>query len=198
MFCWAVYAFTLWLKHPSIKSAAVFGVASGLSLCTKFSAVAFVPACGAAILVMYVVAGNPQWRGLFRTVGVGLLCAFMVTWAVYRFSHAPLNQFTMIPDRVAVKVFGANSGMTNAVRRVTSTMPAPMPEIPDGIRYLRDTFRAKTVSLTHLPQSVETTARNESKSPASTGSRLYTVVVLDADLQCRRSDARSCATSGGP
>ena len=32
------------------------------------------------------------------------------------------------------------------------------------------------MSLTHLPQSVETTARNESKSPASTGSRLYTVM----------------------
>jgi Dolichyl-phosphate-mannose-protein mannosyltransferase len=137
MFCWSLYAFTLWLKKPGRKTAAIFGLASGLALCAKFSAVAFVPACGAAILALYAIAGNPNWRALFRTVWVGLLCAFLITWAVYRFSYAPLDQFTKIPDRAAAKVFGPSSGITNAVRQITAKVPAPMPEIPDGIRYLK-------------------------------------------------------------
>jgi Dolichyl-phosphate-mannose-protein mannosyltransferase len=146
MFCWAMYAFTLWLKKPDAKTAAVFGFASGLALCAKFSAVAFVPGCGAAILALYALAGNPKWRALFRTVWVGLLCAFLITWAVYRFSYAPLNQFTKIPDRVAARVFGPSSGITNAVREITAKVPAPMPEIPDGIRYLMAQNRLGTTA----------------------------------------------------
>ena len=146
MFCWSMYAFALWLKKPDAKTAAVFGVASGLALCAKFSAVAFIPACGGAILVLYALAGNPNWRALFRTVWLGLLCAFLITWAVYRFSYAPLNQFTKIPDRVAAQVFGPTSGVTNAVRQITAKVPAPMPEIPDGIRFLRDQNRQGTPS----------------------------------------------------
>ncbi len=144
MFCWAMYAFTLWLKKPDAKTAAVFGLASGLALCAKFSAVAFVPACGAAILVLYTLAGNPNWRALLRTVAISLVCAFLITWAVYRFSYAPLNQFTRVPDRVAARVFGPSSGITNAVRQVTAKVPAPMPEIPDGIRYLKEQNRQGT------------------------------------------------------
>jgi hypothetical protein len=137
MFCWCLYALTLWLKKPDAKTAALFGFASGLALCAKFSAVAFVPACGAAIFVLYALSGNPNWRALLRTAAIGLLCAFLITWAVYRFSYAPLNQFTKVPDRVAAKVFGPSSGVTNTVRQITAKVPAPMPEIPDGIRYLK-------------------------------------------------------------
>ena len=144
MFCWSIYAFTLWLKKPDARTAALFGVASGLALCAKFSAVAFVPVCGAAVLVMYALAGHPNWRALWRTVGISLLCAFLITWAVYRFSYAPSNQFTKIPDRVAAKVFGESSSVTNVVRKITATVPAPMPEIPDGIRFLREQNRQGT------------------------------------------------------
>ena len=138
MFCWAMYAFTLWLKKPDVKSAAVFGVSAGLALCAKFSAIAFIPVCAVAILAMYAAAGQPNWRGLIRTLAMVVLCAFLVTWAIYRFSHAPMNQVTTLPDRAAARVFGASSGMTNLVRQITSRVPAPAPEIPDGIRYLRE------------------------------------------------------------
>lgn len=141
MFGLAMYAFTLWLKKPDVRTAAVFGVTAGLAFCAKFSAVAFVPVCAGAILVLYALAGNTNWRALLRTVGLSLLCAFLVTWAIYRFSYAPLNQFTKVPDRVAARVFGPSSGLTNAVHHITSRVPAPMPEIPDGIRYLREQNR---------------------------------------------------------
>ena len=141
MFCWAMYAFTLWLKHPNVKTAVVFGVAAGLSLAAKFSTVAFLPVCGAAILVLYWLAGQRNWRPLLRTTGLSILCACLVTWAIYRFSYGPLNQFTAIPDRVAAKAFGTSSGVTKLVHKTTSTVLVPMPEIPDGIRYLREQNR---------------------------------------------------------
>jgi hypothetical protein len=137
IFCWAMYAFTLWLSIPNARTAAVFGALAGLALCAKFSALVFIPVCGAAILVLYFLAGQANWRGLLRTVAVAALCAFLVTWAVYRFSHAPLNQFTKLPDRVAAKVFGKSSRVTNLVQQATARIPAPAPEIPDGMRFLK-------------------------------------------------------------
>ena len=68
LFCWALYAFTLWLKNPNGRTAAFSGH-RGLALCAKFSAIAFIPACGGAILVLYFLAGQPNWRALFRTAG---------------------------------------------------------------------------------------------------------------------------------
>ena len=112
MFCWAMYAFTLWLNA---ETATVFGVSSGLALGAKFSTMVFLPACGGAVLMLYVLAGRRNWRSLFRIVGLSLLCAFLVIWAVYRFSHAPLNQVTALPDRVAANSFGESSGLTNVV-----------------------------------------------------------------------------------
>src|SRR5437868_12732453 len=41
MFCCALYAFTLWLREPNFRIAAVFGIASGLALSTKLSTVVF-------------------------------------------------------------------------------------------------------------------------------------------------------------
>ena len=146
MFCWTMYAFTLWLKEPNLKTAAVFGIASGLALCAKFSTLVFLPACGAAILALYWFAGQRNWRPLLRTMGVSVLCAFLLTWAVYRFSHASLDQVTTVPDHVAAKVFGKSSDLTNVVHKITAAVPAPMPEIPDGLRFLREQNRMGTPS----------------------------------------------------
>src|SRR5215469_14806280 len=94
--------------------------------------------------MMYAVAGKTKWRALLSTVAVSLLCAFLVTWAIYRFSHAPLSQVTAIPDRVAAKTFGKSSNMTAIVHKIVSRIPVPAPEIPDGIRTLRKQNRKGT------------------------------------------------------
>ena len=143
MFCWALYAFTLWLRQPDRSTAAQFGTAAGLALCAKFSTLAFLPSCGAAILVLYAASGRRDWRALLRTVGVAVLCAFLVTWAVYRFSHAPVNQVTTVPDRVAAKLFGESSRLTGLVRGITSRVQLPAPELLDGVRMMREQHRAR-------------------------------------------------------
>src|SRR5215470_7020370 len=94
--------------------------------------------------MMYAVAGKTKWRALLSTVAVSLLCAFLVTWAIYRFSHAPLSQVTAIPDRVAAKTFGKSSNMTAIVHKIVSRIPVPAPEIPDGIRTLSKQNRKGT------------------------------------------------------
>lgn len=137
MFCWSLYAFTLWLRQPDWKTATLFGVSSGLSLATKFSTVVFLPTCGAAIIVLYLASGQRNWRPLLRTLALVVLCAFLTTWSVYRFSHGYLGQITGVPDRVAARVFGPSSGMTGVVHKVAASLPIPAPEILDGIRFLR-------------------------------------------------------------
>ncbi len=146
MFCWALYVFTLWLREPGKWTAAQFGIASGLALCAKFSTVAFLPTCGAAIFVLYVASGRRDWRTLGRTLFIALVCAFLMTWAVYRFSHEPLNQATTVPDRTATKVFGESSRITGMVRGITSTVQLPAPELLDGIRMMREQHREGTIS----------------------------------------------------
>ena len=141
MFCLSLYTFTLWLREPTWRTAAQFGAAAGLALSTKFSTLLFLPTCGAAILALYAASGSPNWRGLLRTLGVIALSAFLVTWAIYRFSHAPINQVTQYPDRMAVKLFGPASHATGTVHWLTSELQLPAPELFDGIRVLRDENR---------------------------------------------------------
>jgi hypothetical protein len=138
MFCWSLYSFTLWLHEPNFRTAAQFGVATGLALGTKLSTVVFLPACAAPIIVMYAMSGQRKWRTLLRSLLIVALFAFLALWAVYRFSRVPLTQATGVPDRVAAKVFGKSSSITKAAHAVASHLPVPMPEFFDGIRNLRD------------------------------------------------------------
>ena len=138
MFCCSFYAFTLWLREPNMRTAAQFGVATGLALCTKLSTVVFLPGCAAPVLVMYARSGQARWRALARTLAIVAICAFFALWAVYRFSHVPLAQVTHLPERATAKVFGHASGMNGMVHAITSHVPVPAPEFFDGIRMLRD------------------------------------------------------------
>jgi hypothetical protein len=138
MFCWALYAFTLWLLQPNSRTAAHFGLATGLALSTKLSTMVFLPACALPIVAMYAAAGRRNWVALLRTLAIAGLCAFLVTWAVYRFSHAPLAQVTSVPDRAAAKIFGKSSRMTGFVNQIAYLVPVPAPELFDGIRVLRN------------------------------------------------------------
>jgi hypothetical protein len=146
MFVWSLYALTLWLRAPSWKSAAHFGAAAGLALCAKFSTVALLPTCGLAIAALCWFAGQMQWKALLKTAAMVLLCGFLVTWAVYRFSYEPLAEATAAPERVAAKVFGKSSGVTGMVHTVSEHMPLPAPGLLDGVRMMREQHREGTTS----------------------------------------------------
>jgi hypothetical protein len=142
LFCCALYAFTLWLREPSWRTATQFGIAAGLALSAKFSTILFLPSCAAVIMALYVTAGQRNWRALLRTFAAVVFCGFFVTWAVYRFTYAPLSEVTTTPDRAVAKYFGESSRVTVIVHQITSRVPVPAPELVDGIRSLRDQNRA--------------------------------------------------------
>jgi hypothetical protein len=147
----AVYAFTLWLEAPKWRTAAGLGLATGLAVATKLSTVAFLPATVLGILPLYFMsrgrapAGDDEarWgmgslRSLLRSAIAVAICAFIVIWAAYRFSHATIKEISPGPDRVAARVFGASSSTARAVRVLTSTVQLPAPELLEGLRELRD------------------------------------------------------------
>ncbi|MGA3095251.1 MAG: phospholipid carrier-dependent glycosyltransferase [Bryobacteraceae bacterium] len=82
-----------WVRQPGARTAAWFGVAGGLAVLSKFSALAFFPAAAAAALVWLLLRERPGLAWLWGAVRarLGTLClaalvACVVVWAGYRFS----------------------------------------------------------------------------------------------------------------
>jgi hypothetical protein len=157
-FLTAVYAFTRWLEAPSLRTAVVFGFAVGLSAASKFSTLVYLPVIIGLTLLLYFASkrqpastgelpdrdrrwGPRNVAGLLRTTAIVLVCAFVVIWASYRFSHAPLNSLSSAPDHVADKAFGSSSSVARRVHVLTSKLQIPASEYYGGIRFLRDQNR---------------------------------------------------------
>ena len=94
----AMYVFSLWLEDPSLKRSAFLGVALGLALLAKLSALLFFPAGMVLVSVAWLAdashAGIERWsavRRRFALLGVVSLLTFVVIWAGYRFSCIPLT-----------------------------------------------------------------------------------------------------------
>jgi hypothetical protein len=160
-FVTALYAFTRWLSAPHWRTAAAFGIAAGLAISTKFSSLVFLPATMAAVLFLYFLAkrqtsgptnqdrgpwGLGTVRSWIRSIVIGSLCVFLVIWTVYRFSHAPVDEFSSAPDKIAARVFGPSSSAAGAVRALTSKLQLPAPEFYDGVRFLRNQNRLGRLS----------------------------------------------------
>ncbi len=153
----AVYAFIRWLSEPGWRTAVGFGVATGLAIGTKLSTLAFLPPTMAGILILYFASkrhvsipvdkDRQRWGvesvgGVMRSAAVGLVCVFLVIWAAYRFSHAPVKQFSSAPDRIAARVFGPSSSVTRGVDVLTSNLQLPAPALYNGLRDLRNVNRS--------------------------------------------------------
>lgn len=89
----AVYCSVRWLIQPNLRNTITFGVALGLAVASKFSALVFLPA---AWLTMYAAhrwwnrgrtnPGGQNFRHAMRTVPVALVTAVLLVWMVYRFT----------------------------------------------------------------------------------------------------------------
>lgn len=93
----ALYVFVLWLEKPDLPRAIVLGVACGLAVTSKFSAIAFLGIAGAAILCVWFfrrTSGTAQTHSLsrFASIFVAAFSAALSVWAVYRFSFGTLRQ----------------------------------------------------------------------------------------------------------
>jgi len=124
MFAAAVYAFLRWFATPTIASGLGVGVATGLALTTKLSALPYLGVTFVLIAAARVWSARDAWRASDGTFGgellqtrpwswrraaaslvVAALAAFLVAWATYRFSIGTIRG-----------------------------IPVPAPEIPKGMR----------------------------------------------------------------
>lgn len=123
----ALIAWVAWLEKPSLDRGALLGVAAGLALMTKFSAVVFLPVCGVAILGLRWLVERRAWGhvlGIGRigwwSLGVALLVGFVVCWAAYGFSLGPL-----VTPR---------AGESGALAGIAALPIFPLSEMVHGIR----------------------------------------------------------------
>jgi hypothetical protein len=110
----AFLAAAVWVEEPTIRHAALFGLASGLAIVSKFSTLPYFASAAVIASIWYYLAHRPALAGLpaflrrrIPTLAVGAAIAFLVVWAAYRFSFG--------------KVYFANLSL-------------PFPELYAGIR----------------------------------------------------------------
>jgi hypothetical protein len=92
-FAAATYASVRFLEQPDLKGTVWLGVAMGLMVITKFSALAFYPASALAALAYWLFATRPNVPKMARLfaarmpwIGLATLLSLLVIWAGYRFS----------------------------------------------------------------------------------------------------------------
>jgi 4-amino-4-deoxy-L-arabinose transferase-like glycosyltransferase len=97
-FLLGLFAFRLWLEHPTIQRSILLGIIIALSMLAKFSALVFLPVAGGCIVLVYLYKsrkspgflGYPvrRWLG---AVAIAVLTGFFVIWGGYRFSVGPVK-----------------------------------------------------------------------------------------------------------
>jgi hypothetical protein len=113
MFAATLYAMVRWLRQPTVRRGAWLGVAAGLALVTKFSALPYLGLTMAFATLIRLWSVRQQrrqalgfdsgdrasvepegqeggvswtWRGVATSLAVASVAAFVVAWASYRFS----------------------------------------------------------------------------------------------------------------
>src|SRR5215204_2788209 len=104
-FAAAFFAFLLWLERGSPARGLLLGIAVGLAVCTKLSALLFLPAAGGAVLVYRWICQGRDWRPaeLFAPwhrllVPLGALLATI--WVVFGCQADPLYGLTSLAHGV--------------------------------------------------------------------------------------------------
>jgi 4-amino-4-deoxy-L-arabinose transferase-like glycosyltransferase len=112
MFAASIYAMIRWLRAPNARTGLAVGVAVGLAVVAKFSALLFLGIAAVMLLTARLWSMGIRtwpWRRSLASFALAGLAAFIVAWAAYRFS-------------------------LGTVRGI----PVPLSEIPKGIRQLAD------------------------------------------------------------
>jgi hypothetical protein len=111
----AFFALLLWLERPSPLRGLLFGLTAALALCTKLSALLFLPAAGiAVILYRWGCDGrNSRPTELFwpwHRAAIPLAAAFAATWVIYGCHDDPLYGIRSLADGVRELAAFAKSG----------------------------------------------------------------------------------------
>ena len=141
----AFFTWALWLELPTRRRAIAVGAAAALAFLSKFTAIPFF---GAVVLVsslIWLMHTEPDGRrARLRTlVGSAALAAaigFLVLWAGYQFSFAPIANPNKSHPSID-QIVGVHGGAHDLVYRLIE-LPVPAPEFPQGLRELADHVRS--------------------------------------------------------
>jgi hypothetical protein len=88
-----------WMDEPTPRRGTLFGACCGLAVISKFSSLAFLPACLGCTLILYLLFERPDIRALLRAAkgalpsfGWAALAAVLVVWAGFRFSFGEVSR----------------------------------------------------------------------------------------------------------
>jgi 4-amino-4-deoxy-L-arabinose transferase-like glycosyltransferase len=114
-FAAAFFSFLFWLERPSVLRGFLFGAAIALALCTKLSALLFIPASFAAVLAHRWLCEGGSWRpvALLRSWHRCLapLATFLLTvWIVFGCNADPLYGIVGLVDGVRELTAFADGG----------------------------------------------------------------------------------------
>jgi 4-amino-4-deoxy-L-arabinose transferase-like glycosyltransferase len=133
----AVYSLLRWLERPGLPSTLKLGLAVGLALLAKMSAVIFLPAAFVVALLVWRSAGNRLASHVGGALVAGLV-ALLVIWAGYRFSVGPINERTANSAVAAAPAALARDRPDGLKRRVASLLRLPLFPAPEYFRGVRD------------------------------------------------------------
>ena len=129
-----VFVMVRWLERPGLANTCWLGLAAGLALLASMSALAFLPAAGAAVLLTWASSGRPVGPYMGRAGAAGVIMV-LILWAGYRFSLGPIHRGRTDAARVAAATAkraepAAFKGQLAALGRLPIY---PAPEYPRGI-----------------------------------------------------------------
>jgi hypothetical protein len=138
----ALFTYIGFLERPTIGRATFFGVAAGLALLSKFSALIFLPACCVTILLSRWLAIRrtktntlPQKR--IRPIAVAAAVIFLTVWMGYRCSLSSATTAAARPHYTIDQMFGTSGSLHNAAYTVAEYPFIPAPAFFQGLAKLR-------------------------------------------------------------
>jgi hypothetical protein len=163
-FAAAIFAYITFLERPNYLQAAAFGGAAALAILSKFSALVFLPACCATILLTRFVMTRrtpghftkrrrrARWAQFLLVAGV---ITFVVVWGGYRFSLSSATDASSRPHYSIDQLFGTSGALHNTVYAMAELPFIPAPAFSQGLVKLRfkESVGHKSYLLGHVRQT---------------------------------------------
>jgi hypothetical protein len=127
-FLLAIERFDNFLYSSSVRSAALFGTASGIAILTKLTAIPFLIVCvGVVLAILCLQNRRTPMRVAF--VLCSLAATVLVLWAGYRFSVGPV----LVSDKLDGHALAVVDRLPQAIRHLLFSVRIPAPEFFAGV-----------------------------------------------------------------
>lgn len=138
----ALFTYISFLEQPTFGRATLFGAATGLAVLSKFSALVFLPACCATILLsrwlaIRQVKKSTQAQKWIRPIAVATAVTFLIVWMGYRCSLSSATTAAARPHYTIDQMFGTRGSLHNAAYAVMEYSFVPAPAFFQGLAKLR-------------------------------------------------------------